>query len=325
MEYAADKSPPALTDSRYPSWLTWPGHETSQTIGQGRLKFQTVRDVGREQDELGELAQTFEQMVAILRRVTAGRDQLEKEVVERHLVEAALKQDMEKLSRTNQQLEEFAYVASHDLQEPLRKIQTFCQILENDMGTALPEAARRDLNCITDGVSRMQQLILGLLAFSRLGRDGVNFAPVPLGQVVDQALANLALSVAERQAQIEREPLPEVMGNSGLLVELYQNLISNALKFSEQRPEIRITAAREDTRWIFGVQDNGIGIDPAYAEQIFLPFKRLHGNGHYKGTGIGLATCRKVVEAHNGTIWAESGQGRGTHFRFTLAGADLVS
>lgn len=322
MEYATNKSNPALTDRRCYPWVIWPEHEASQAIGANNLKPQSGNagyHGNHAQDELGELAQTFDQMVAILRKVTAGREQLEREAVERHLVEVALKQDLEALSRTNQQLEEFTYVVSHDLQEPLRKIQKFCQILEKDLGTSLPESARQDLAYITDGANRMGQLVLDLLAFSRLGRDGVKFAPISLEQVVDQALANLALSIAEKGARIEREPLPQVTGNAALLIDLYQNLIDNALKYSEQPPEIRITAARENDLWVFGVKDHGIGIAPAYAEQIFLPFKRLHGNGHYQGSGIGLATCRKVVEAHNGTIWAEPCVERGAHFRFTLA------
>lgn len=320
MEYAS-KSNPAPTDSRYPSWVMWPEHETAQAAGQGNLKLQIGNNgyIGRE--ELGELARTFDHMVALLLRVTAGRDQLEKEMAERHLVEAALKQNLEELSRTNQQLEEFTYVASHDLQEPLRKIQQFCQRLDKDMGTSLPETARRDLNFISDGASRMRQMVIDLLAYSRLGRDGVKFATLSLEQVVDWALANLAVSIEEKQAHIERDALPEVTGNAALLVELYQNLIGNALKYSEARPEIRITAVKEDGRWVFGVQDQGIGIAPAHAEQIFAPFKRLHGRGSSQGVGLGLAICRKVAEIHDGAIWVESSEGQGAHFRFTLAAA----
>lgn len=310
------KTNPEPTDSRW--GMGWE-HEAAQAAAPGDLKLQDRRDGCIGRDELGELAQTFDQMVAMLVRVTAGREQLEKEVAERYLVEAALKQNLEELSRTNQQLEEFTYVASHDLQEPLRKIQKFCQMLEKDMGTALPETVRRDLAFITDGASRMQQLVLDLLAYSRLGRDGVKFTSVSLGQVVDWALANLAVSIEEKQAQIERDALPEIAGNSALLVELFQNLIGNALKYSVARPEIRITAVREGGNWVFGVQDNGIGIAPAYAEHIFAPFKRLHGRGDYPGVGLGLAICRKVAEIHDGMIWVESSEGQGAHFRFTLA------
>lgn len=317
MKYAT-KSNPAPTDSRCHSWVMGWEHDAAQDVRPDNLKLQISHDGGNDQDKLGELARTFDQMVALLQRVTAGRDQMKKEVAERCLVEAALKQNLEKLSRTNQQLEEFNYVVSHDLQEPLRKIQKFCQMLENDLGMPLPEAAGKDLAIITDGANRMQRLVLDLLAFSRLGRDGVKFSPISLGPVVDQALSNLAVSIEEKQARIERDALPEITGNSGLLIELYQNLIGNALKFSEQRPEIRLTGVREDGRWVFGVLDNGIGIAPVHAEQIFLPLKRLHGNGHYQGSGIGLSICRKVVEIHDGAIWVESNEGQGAHFRFTL-------
>jgi len=324
MKYGTKFNPALIfPDSRHHARPMRPGgHDAAQAIGLGSLKLQAGHYGLDGQDELDELAQTFDQMVALLQRVTVGRDQLAKEVAERHLVEAALKQNLEELSRTNRQLEEFTYVASHDLQEPLRKIQKFSQMLEKDLGASLPEAARQDLAFITDGTSRMQQLLLDLLAFSRLGRDSVEFAPISLGQVVDQALANLAVSIEEKQAYFERDALPEVAGDFALLVELYQNLIGNALKYNEKRPAIRITAIREDGRWVFGVQDNGIGIDPAYAQQIFAPFKRLHGRGRYQGTGIGLAICRKVAEVHNGAIWVESREGRGAHFRFTLAVAD---
>lgn len=314
---------PAPIDSRYHSWGMATEHEAAQAVGLGNPKFQASHDGHIGLGELSELARTFDQMVAMLVRVTAGRDQLEKEVAERRLVEVALKQNVEELSRTNQQLEEFTYVASHDLQEPLRKIQKFCQLLDKDMGTSLPEAARHDLVLITDGANRMQQLVLDLLAFSRLGCDGVKFSSISLEPVVDWALANLAVSIEEKQAHIERDALPEVTGNSALLVALYQNLIGNALKYNEGRPEIRITAAREDGRWVFGVQDNGIGIAPAFAEQIFAPFKRLHGRGRYQGSGLGLAICRKVAEIHDGAIWVESSEGQGAHFRFTLDAASI--
>jgi len=318
MEYDT-KSNPAPTTRHCHSWVMGWEHEAAQAIVPGHPIFQAGHDGQNDQDKLGELARTFDQMVTLLQRVTAGRDQMKKEVAERCLVEVALKRNLEKLTRTNQQLEEFNYVASHDLQEPLRKIQKFCQMLEKDLGTSLPEAAGKDLAYIADGADRMQRLVLDLLAYSRLGRDSVRFSSISLEQVVDQALSNLALSIEEKQARIECEALPEVTGDSCLLIELYQNLIGNALKFCEQRPEIRITAVKEDDRWVFGVQDNGIGIAPAHAEQIFLPFKRLHGNGHYKGSGIGLAICRKVVvDIHDGAIWVESSEGQGAHFRFTL-------
>lgn len=319
MNYAAkSNSAPIIPGSRYHAWAMWSEHEAAKTIHQCTLKFQGDREGCNGQDKLGKLARTFEQLVALLLGVTASRDQLEKEAAQQRLAEAALKQDLEEMSRTNKQLEAFTYMASHDLQEPLRKLQKFCRMLEKDMGTSLPEAARQDLAFITDGASRMQQLVLDLLAFSRLGRGGVKYVAISLEQVADWALANLAVPMEEKQAHIERDALPEITGDPTLLVTLYQNLIGNALKYGGAYPEIRITAAKESNRWVFGVQDNGIGINPAYAEQIFEPFERLHGKGGYPGCGLGLAICRKVVEIHDGAIWVESREGEGAHFRFTL-------
>lgn len=289
--------------------------EAAQTIGQGRLEHR-IGHYG--QDELGELAHAFDQMAADLQSVTASRNELEREVAERARIEAELERHVEELSRLNRQLDEFNYVASHDLQEPLRKIQIFGDWLRRHAGESLPDEAKQDLAYITDGAERMQKLVQDLLALSRLGRTALKPVPFPLALAADQALANLALTVEERQAHIERDPLPDVTGDITLLTQLYQNLIGNALKYSQGRPEIRLTAVREDGRWVFGVKDQGIGLNPAYAEQIFLPFKRLHGSGKYQGTGIGLAICRKVVEMHDGRIWAESEEGHGAHFRFTL-------
>lgn len=292
--------------------------EAARTFGRGNLEHR----IGRYgQDELGELARTFDQMATDLQSVTASRDVMEKEVAERLRVEAELERRLEELSRLNRQLDEFTYVASHDLQEPLRKIQIFGDWLRRHAGKALPEEAEKDLGYITDGAARMQKLVQDLLALSRLGRTALKPVTFSLEVAVDQALNNLALTLEETQAHIERDPLPEVTGDITLLTQLYQNLIGNALKYSLGQPEIHLTAERQDGRWVFGVKDQGIGINPAYAEQIFLPFKRLHGSSQYRGTGIGLAICRKVVEMHDGRIWAESEEGHGAHFRFTLGEA----
>lgn len=289
--------------------------EAARTLGRGDLGYR----IGRYgQDELGELARTFDQMATDLHSVTASRDVLENEVAERRRVEVELERRLDELSRLNRQLDEFTYVASHDLQEPLRKIQIFGDWLRRHAGNALPEEAEKDLGYITDGAERMQKLVQDLLALSRLGRTALNPVTFSLEVAVDQALNNLALTLEEKQAHIKRDPLPDVTGDITLLTQLYQNLVSNALKYSPGRPEIHITAVRQDGRWVFGVKDEGIGINPAYTEQIFLPFKRLHGSGQYQGTGIGLAICRKVVEMHDGRIWAESEEGRGSHFRFAL-------
>jgi light-regulated signal transduction histidine kinase (bacteriophytochrome) len=210
-------------------------------------------------------------------------------------------------------------VASHDLQEPLRTLTAFSDLLRKDLGQSLPERAAQDLGFITDATKRMQTLIRDLLALSRAGRVAKRREKVSLRECAGQALEALAMRVKETGAKISRDEMPDVWGDSTLLTELYQNLIGNALKFSgDQPPIIQLTFEESDGDLVFGVKDNGIGIEPKYAQQIFQPFRRLHGRAKYEGTGIGLAICRKVVERHGGKIWVESEPGKGAHFRFTI-------
>jgi PAS domain S-box-containing protein len=238
----------------------------------------------------------------------------------RKQAEATLTHHINELARMNAELDEFSYVASHDLQEPTRKLLAFSDWLRRDLGDELPQRAAEDLEFIADAASRMQRLVQDLLALSRAGKASMSRENVPLDEVVDQALAALSLRIRESGAVISRDPLPAVSGDPTMLTQLYQNLIANALKFSAgSAPEIRITAEQRSAGdWIFGVRDRGIGIKPEYAELIFQPFKRLHGRGKYEGSGIGLAICRKVVERHHGRIWVESEPGQGAHFKFVL-------
>lgn len=223
------------------------------------------------------------------------------------------------LERRNKDLDEFTYVASHDLQEPLRKLMAFSELLKKDLGGNLPERAESDLNFITDAAGRMQTLVHNLLTLSRAGRTAMSRENLSLDECVDSAIDALSVLIEETDAEIVRDELPEVWGGRTLLTQLYQNLIGNALKFVDNdRPKIRLTFQIEDDRPVFGVQDNGIGIKPEYAEQIFAPFKKLHGRAEYKGTGIGLAICRKIAERHDGRIWVESEPGRGAHFKFEI-------
>jgi signal transduction histidine kinase len=233
---------------------------------------------------------------------------------------AALEAAYAEVERRNVELDQFTYLASHDLQEPLRKLLAFGSLLPKDLEGELPQKAAQDLGFITDAARRMQTLVRDLLALSRAGRNAMSREPVRLDACVDRALQDLALRIEESQAVVERVPLPEVLGDATLLTQLYQNLLGNALKFvlPGRRPEIRLTAERAGEEWVLGVQDNGLGIKPEYAETIFAPFKRLHGVGEYEGTGIGLAICRRVVERHGGRIWVESEPGRGSHFRFAM-------
>lgn len=243
-----------------------------------------------------------------------------RDVTQRKHDEAELKRHIAELARMNAELDEFSYVASHDLQEPLRKLMSFSDWLRRDLGDDLPERAAKDLDFIVDAAHRMQSLVQDLLALSRAGKTSMVHECVSLDDAVDRALDALAVRVQETGALIERERLPEVWGDPSLLTQLYQNLICNALKFVDgATPQVRLTAARVDGGWVFGVKDNGIGIRPQHAEHIFQPFKRLHGRGEYEGSGIGLAVCRKVVERHRGRLWVESEEGRGAHFKFVLA------
>lgn len=231
-----------------------------------------------------------------------------------------LENKQNELKATNKELEQFAYVASHDLQEPLRKLIAFSQLLPQDIGTELNENARKDLFYIQDSAERMRSLVQDLLTLSRAGMGALSISECNLDTVVDDVLSMLSPTIEESGARIIRTPLPNVQCDRRLITQLYQNLLSNALKFVAPKttPEIEITLERQNNeRLVFGVKDNGIGIKPHHRERIFVPFKRLHSNKDYKGTGIGLSICKKAVERHGGTIWIESTD-VGTHFKFTL-------
>jgi two-component system sensor histidine kinase/response regulator len=225
------------------------------------------------------------------------------------------------LQRKNQELDEFNYVASHDLQEPVRKLISFSKLLSQDVGeTNLNERARRDLQFIVGAAVRMRDLIQDLLALSRAGRAAMKVELTSLDDCVNTALDTLDVRVRESQATIDREELPEVVADKTLLTQLYQNLLGNALKFTlaGRPPRIRLSAARHGDVWELAVEDNGIGIKSEYTDRIFKAFQQLHGRGEYEGTGIGLAICRKAVERHGGEIWVESQPGEGSRFKFTL-------
>jgi signal transduction histidine kinase len=225
-----------------------------------------------------------------------------------------------RLRQKSAELDELTYIASHDLQEPLRKLMTFSGRLQQDVGESLPERAARNLSCITDAASRLHLLMQNLLEFSRLCSVTMHYESVTLNACIDQALTALANEPHSAVASITRDPLLTVWGDRVMLTQLYQHLLNNALKFCRaQPPVIHCTAALQDGQIIFGVKDNGIGIAPEYHDQIFTPFKRLHGRGEYAGAGIGLAICRKIVGRHGGRLWVESVPGQGAHFKFTLA------
>lgn len=225
----------------------------------------------------------------------------------------------QELARSNRDLEQFAYVASHDLQEPLRMVATYTQLLAERYRGKLDESADKYIHYAVDGALRMQVLVQDLLAFSRVGRGGIEPKPTDVRSVLDGVLLNLHAMVEESGAQVRCGRLPTVVADRLLLSQLFQNLIANAIKFrSPTPPMVQVDAARADREWVFSVADNGIGIAPEYAETVFVIFKRLHTQAEYPGSGIGLAICKKIVEQHGGRIWLESEPGRGATFKFTL-------
>ncbi|WP_433228741.1 sensor histidine kinase [Actinomadura formosensis] len=234
-----------------------------------------------------------------------------------------LNEQTEELRRSNAELEQFAYVASHDLQEPLRKVASFCQMIERRYGDQLDDRGRQYITFAVDGAKRMQALINDLLSFSRVGRMSQPEESVDLGEVARQALDNLGALCEETGAEVEIGDLPDVPGDRTQLIQLFQNLIGNAIKFRREGvpPRVTIDADRDGEEWVFRCADNGIGVEPRYADRIFLIFQRLHPRDEYTGTGIGLALCKKIVEFHGGRIWLDTddrGDTPGTTFRWTL-------
>ncbi len=223
---------------------------------------------------------------------------------------AVVEEQAEDLRRSNTELEQFAYVASHDLQEPLRKVASFCQLIERRYKGQLDERGEQYIEFAVDGAKRMQQLINDLLAFSRVGRAGNEFTSVDLEQVLAQAERQLELALDDVDAVVTHDPLPTVDGDHSLLVQLFQNLVGNGVKFrGTEPPRVHIGAARSSEhpdQWEFSCADNGIGIEEEYQDKIFVIFQRLHGRDAYGGTGIGLAMCKKIVEHHGGRLWLDT-------------------
>lgn len=229
---------------------------------------------------------------------------------------AQLAQDLE---RSNAELKKFAYVASHDLQEPLNQVANYVQLLEMRYLEQLDEDAKEFIGFTVEGVSLMQTLIDDVLAYSKVDMQAIEFEMTGVDTALDRALANLRGRISETGAAIAHDPLPTVMADSTQLMQLFQNLIGNAIKFrSEQPPEIHVGASRLEDAWLFSVRDNGIGIDPQFSDRIFVIFQRLHTRDEYQGTGMGLAICKKIVECHRGRIWVESQLGQGATFYFTI-------
>jgi PAS domain S-box-containing protein len=272
-----------------------------------------VTERQRAQEEVRTLNAELEQRVRErTAQFEAANQHLKREIAERQRAVA-------ELALSNAELELFASVASHDLQEPLRMVSSYMELLSQRYRGQLDEKADRWIGFAVEGAARMKELIHDLLEFSRVGTRGKPMAPTDSGRVFDAVVANLQTAIAESGAVVTRGPLPTVRADATQLTQVLQNLIGNGLKYRGlQRPEIRVAAERRADDWLFSVHDNGIGIDPKFAERIFVIFQRLHTREEYPGTGIGLALCKKVVERHGGHIWVESQPGQGATFYFTL-------
>jgi len=237
----------------------------------------------------------------------------------RKRAEEALLRSRAELSRSNADLEQFAHVASHELQEPLRMVASYVQLLAARYRDKLDCDAEEFIDFAADGAKRMQRLIDDLLGYSRVGTQGRAFQPVDCNDVADEAVHNLRVAATQHGAVVTRDQLPTISGDRSQLTQLIQNLIANAIKFhADEPPRIHIAADESDRQWTFSVRDNGIGIDPQYQERIFRIFQRLHTRQEYPGTGIGLAVCKRIVDRHGGRIWCESESGKGATFYFTL-------
>jgi len=249
---------------------------------------------------------------------TVGLRGVTVDITERKRAQAKLEQAVAALVRSNEELEHFAYIASHDLQEPLRMVASYVQLLARRYKGKLDKDADDFIAYAVDGATRMQRMINDLLNYSRVGTRGKEFQPTSCEDVLSQTVTNLQLAIEKSGALITHDSLPTVMADESQLVQLFQNLVSNAITYrGQESPRVHVSAEQNRNEWVFAVSDNGIGIEPQYFERIFQLFQGLHSSSH-PGNGIGLAACRKIVERHDGRIWVESEIGEASTFHFTI-------
>jgi PAS domain S-box-containing protein len=292
------------------------GLERVNSTGETRIIGKTVEMVGVKKDGSEfPLELSLSTWKIGTRRLYSG---IIRDITERKQAEEKLKQTLAELERSNNDLEQFAYAASHDLQEPLRTISNFSQLLERRYKGKLDAKADQFIGFIVDGTTRMQEMIDDLLAYSRVSTRAKPFEATDFKTVFDHALTNVKMAVEESGALVTYDPLPTIMVDASQMVQLFQNLLSNAIKFRKEKPRITVSAVKRGNEWLFSVQDNGIGIAPEFMEHIFKMFQREHASAEYPGTGVGLAICKKIVERHGGRIWVESEQGKGSIFYFTI-------
>jgi PAS domain S-box-containing protein len=242
-----------------------------------------------------------------------------RDITDRIQAQDKLKKALLDLERSNKELEQFAYVASHDLQEPLRMVASYTQLLEKRYKDQLDQDAKEFIRFAADGANRMRSLINDLLAYSRVGARGKPLEPIDCHTVLGQAIVNLRMVIEDNHAIVTSDELPTVMADASQMVQLFQNMVGNAIKFrGEESPRIHVSAEEKGNEWVFSVKDNGIGIDPQFEKRIFVAFQRLHSREKYPGTGIGLAICNKIADRHGGRIWVESELGKGSTFYFTM-------
>jgi len=255
------------------------------------------------------------QMVLLAIEDITDRKRAEKELKQAE----ELRQAITALELSNRDLEQFAYVASHDLQEPLRMVSSFTQLLAKRYQGKLDKDADEFIDYIVAGAERMQALINDLLTYSRVDTRGESFGPIDSEAAFGQAIANLRVAIEEGEAVITHDPLPPLIADNSQIVQLFQNLLGNAIKFhGKEPPRVHVSARQENNKWVFSLRDNGIGIAPEYFDRVFVIFQRLHGREEYLGTGTGLAICKRIVERHGGRIWVESEINKGSTFYFAL-------